>query len=260
MSAVPVETRAEGSEVMNAAIRSDLAHGLFFPVYQPFVNLARGHVQGYEAFVRRSRSGAESRPAAFLPAASGSDLICDLDTWVLRQATTQLADWHRSVGTADLIIAINLADEHVRQARVITDVFSTLAATGIEPDRLLVDVVCDETPTNADALTHLTILRRLGVCVCLDVCVLASGSAKDVARLPVDIVKLHPGCLDAAHAAPERVVRRVEALQDAGLPIVAGGIETAEQLEFARLLGCEWGQGFHLGAPLPADLINVATA
>ncbi len=238
----------------------ELLAGKFFVAYQPFHNLSSGEIQGYEAFIRRRGDGTINQPKVFLAEANQSDAICDLDDWVLKHGTQQLASWHSSSGSQDLILAINLAARHVRQPRAISSVYRSLVEAGLEPDRLLIDVVGDDVFDDDAAVAHLSILRRLGVCICVDFCVSTGGVEGTISQVPIDIVKLHPGCLDETHATRVDVEHAVHALQGMGLPIVAGGVETSEQLEFAKAVGCEWAQGFFLQSPMPAEKISVPAA
>ncbi|HYO84959.1 MAG TPA: EAL domain-containing protein [Dermatophilaceae bacterium] len=239
-----------------AATRRQLPDGLF-TVYQPFVNLATGQVQGYEAFIRRGTAAAVDRPASFLPGASQSDLICELDAWVLKIALAQLASWHDATGSQDLILATNLAARHVLQPRVVKDVVTALQNANVQADRLLLDISEISLLADPDASGHLGTLRALGVCICLDSSELVGRDPASALRdSPTDVVKLNPGFLDSTLTSRRAVAEFVGDVQDCGLPIVAGGIETAEQFDFARSIGCEWAQGFLLGEPRPAGQIT----
>src|SRR5665648_604429 len=119
----------EVSALENALHRA-LEYDEFALLFQPFVNLDTGVVQGYEALIRWGRPGqAIVQPGAFLPVAQTSDLICEIDAWVLRTAIACLARW-QSKGIRDRILSINLGGRHVAQPRVVSDVQLALAASG----------------------------------------------------------------------------------------------------------------------------------
>ena len=86
--------------------------------YQPIVNTLSGALEGYEALVRWNRPGTgQLTPDAFLPVAEASDLICEVDRWVLGEAARQIVSWSRTFGSDELYVSVNLSTRHVAQAR-----------------------------------------------------------------------------------------------------------------------------------------------
>lgn len=229
--------------------------------YQPFYNLRSDQLQGLEALARRrvDGNGRAELPAGFFADAVRSGRMRDLDLHILDDAVSHLARWYRSDAWHELILSVNLSWDFIGHANVVNDVTGALRRHGVPGDRLLVDITMDTfrrlTTTEGEALERLLHLQDREVTFCLD-----SFTAGDLDVLPdaaavqVDIIKLHPRqlALDAPGAA-EELSGIARAIQDLGLPVVAAGVETPEQLALVRDLDFEWAQGFLLGEPVPAD-------
>lgn len=227
--------------------------------YQPIVRVRTGVLEGFEALVRWDRPGAGLLgPAAFIPAAEESDLICEIDAWVLNNAAQQLAVWSRAAGARDLTIYVNASGRHVSASRIRADVATALRRSGIDPGRLVLEIT-ETTPVD-DVLArgNLRELRRMGVALALDDLGSGHNTVERLARLPVDVVKIDRPYLDVSTAASRELFRSmVGAAHAAGLPVVAEGVEHPDQLELLRALGVEFAQGFALGRPMtPVEVTN----
>ena len=107
---------------------------------------------------------------------------------------------------------------------------------------------------DGEALERLQLLQQRSVTFCLDGFTREDLDTLDWAlEVPVDIIKLQPHEVAGASHGDHRLRELAEAIQEAGLPVVAAGVETPQQLELVRELGVEWAQGFLLGEPAPAD-------
>jgi diguanylate cyclase (GGDEF)-like protein len=223
--------------------------------YQPVVDLETGAVDCYEALVRWDRPGIGLlQPDEFLPVAESSDLICQLDTWVLRAAVAQLSRWNRQRGDRKLQVAVNVSGRHVSQHRIQSDVAGALRVTTVDPGQLVVEVTETALMDGSVAATNLAALRSTGVVVSLDDFGTGYQSSAQLSRLPIDVVKIDKGYVDArstsARSLLELMVRAAHAF---GAKVVAEGVESEEQLELIKELGCDYAQGFHLGRPVPVD-------
>jgi diguanylate cyclase (GGDEF)-like protein len=229
--------------------------------YQPIVNLTSGRVDGYEALVRWDRPGVGLlHPAQFLEIAEASDLICDLDAWVLRAAVAQLACWNEERGDRELEIAINVSGRHISQPRVQHDVAMALR-DGVDPGQIVIEVTETALMDGSAAAANLDALRRMGVVISLDDFGTGYQSSTQLSRLPVDVLKIDRHYVDA-NSSSARVLLElmVKAAHAFGVRVVAEGVEHADQLELVRRLGCEHAQGYHLGMPAPADQLHPAEA
>jgi predicted signal transduction protein with EAL and GGDEF domain len=228
--------------------------------YQPIVNLQTGLVECYEALVRWERPGVGLlQPDDFLPIAESSDLICQLDAWVLRAAVAQLARWNRQRGDRELQVAVNVSGRHISQHRIQSDVAGALRVSTVDPGQLVVEVTETALMDGSVAATNLETLRGWGVVVSLDDFGTGYQSNAQLSRLPVDVVKIDRRFVAAATASERSLlVLMVKAAHAFGAEVVAEGVEREDQLELARSLGCQYAQGFHLGRPAPADQLHTA--
>ncbi|GAB48200.1 EAL domain-containing protein [Mobilicoccus pelagius] len=228
--------------------------------FQPFYNLRTGRLQGLEALARRERtdrSDDERLHAGFLAEAQERGRLREVDLQVLDEALGRFAHLHVPTdGDGDaprLIVRVNVSRDTIAHPYLVADVTGALERHGVAPDRLLVDIptgLFRDLHAEDAALDRLRRLQDLEISFCLD-----GFTAKDLdllpaaAAVPVDIITLHPSVL-AGEDGPLTDLAR--AVQDEGLPVVAAGVETPEQLTTVQDLGFEWAQGFLLGKPAPA--------
>jgi EAL domain-containing protein (putative c-di-GMP-specific phosphodiesterase class I) len=214
-------------------------------VYQPIVDLASGEATGVEALARWTLDGEAVPPSEFIPLAEASGLISELGSWVLERACADVAP-------LPLRVSVNVSAVQLRSAGFTAQVADVLVRTGLSPDRLTLEltesVVVDDVAAVSEVFTA---LRTLGVRIAVDDFGTGFSSLASLAELPVDALKLDRSFI-VAMADREALVAGVISLADRlGLPIVAEGIETADQLSALRRLGCGYGQGYHLGRPAP---------
>ncbi len=226
--------------------------------YQPIVNLHTSEVDGFEALVRWDRPGIGLlHPAQFLPIAESSDLICDLDAWVLQTAVTQLAAWNEERGDRELQMAVNISGRHISRQRIRHDVAAALGVTGIDPGQLVIEVTETALMDGSAAADNLEVLRGTGVVVSLDDFGTGYQSSTQLLRLPVDLLKIDRQYVDTGSPATRSLLElMVKAAQAFGVRVVAEGVEHQDQLDLVRRLGCEYAQGYYLGMPVPAERLH----
>jgi diguanylate cyclase (GGDEF)-like protein/PAS domain S-box-containing protein len=233
--------RLELRAALSRAVRSQALE----LAYQPIVDLAGGEATGVEALVRWTLDGEAVPPSEFIPLAEASGLICELGAWVLERACADVAP-------LPLRVSVNVSAVQLRSAGFTAHVAGVLARTGLAPERLTLELTESVVVEDVAAVSEVfTALRTLGVRIAVDDFGTGFSSLASLAELPVDALKLDRSFI-AAIGEREALVAGVISLADRlGLPIVAEGIETAEQLAALRRLGCGYGQGFHLGRPAP---------
>jgi diguanylate cyclase (GGDEF)-like protein len=243
---------------LEVALRHAIANDELRLHYQPILDIATRSLRGQEALVRWERPGRGLvMPSGFLPVAENSDLICELDSWVLLEATRQLAAWCRAAGHDGLVVAVNVSGRHVGRRRFLDDVVEAIALSGIRPRQLVVEVTETALAEHRTAIANLTELRRLGVAVTLDDFGTGYSRIGQLSRLPVDSVKIAREYLEAGSSANRKLLElMVQAAHNAGLHVVGVGVERPEQLELLRELGCESAQGFYLGRPMTSEQLD----
>jgi diguanylate cyclase (GGDEF)-like protein/PAS domain S-box-containing protein len=241
-------------------------------VYQPLFRLGpdrRGHqLVGFEALLRWKRDdGSMQAPEQFLPVAEETGLMVGVTDFVLHCACRQLRQWQLSApDLAGLTLAVNLGAQDLRHPGLVARVSRALVESGLAAEHLTLEltegILMDGPGLNAAAANEvMQALRRLGVHLAVDDFGTGYSNLSRLSRLPIDSLKidrsfvreLREGSADPVEAAAvvAAIVQLGSTLRKA---VVAEGIETAEQVEQLRGLGCELGQGFHLASPLaPGD-------
>jgi diguanylate cyclase (GGDEF)-like protein/PAS domain S-box-containing protein len=247
---------------LEADLRAALDRGGLRVAYQPIVSLRTGAVRGIEALARwdHPERGPVS-PADFIPVAEESGLILPLGRWVLETATAQMRRWHeRFPSRTPLEINVNLSPTQLRQPTVGLEVAEALDTSGLPPGYLVLEIteslLLDDTdPT----IAKLEELRRRGVKIAIDDFGTGYSSLSYLLRLPVDKLKIDQSFVASiAPGAPEAAL--VEAIvsmaRTLGLETVAEGIETQAQHDELAARGCDHGQGYLLGRPVPAEEVE----
>ena len=240
---------------LEADLRQGLQRGEFHVHYQAVVD-HQGHVKGAEALARWSHPerGAIS-PIEFIPLAEQTGLILPLGQHILHTACQQLVRWALTPETAHLSVAVNVSARQFRQPDFAAQVLHTLRETGANPRRLKLELTESLLLGDIeDTIARMVQLKREGVGFALDDFGTGYSSLGYLKRLPLDQVKIDRGFVRDVLTDPNdaAIVRTILALaQSLDLDVVAEGVETAGQLGFLRLHGCEQFQGFLFGRPGP---------
>ncbi|WP_270938890.1 putative bifunctional diguanylate cyclase/phosphodiesterase, partial [Falsiroseomonas oryzae] len=234
-------------------LRQAIAEGRFLLHWQPQRRLLDGSLIGFEALLRWPH---ETRgmipPDEFIPLAEASGLIVPLGAWVIRTAVAEAAGW-----PAGLKVAVNLSALQVKVDGLVETVAAALAESGLPPHRLELEVTESVLmQDSAQAARVMAGLRGLGVSIALDDFGTGWSSLAYLRRFPFDELKIDRLFLRDLDADPrvEAVVTAILGLgRGLGIRVVAEGVETREQADRLLALGCERGQGWLLGRPMPAE-------
>jgi diguanylate cyclase len=245
---------------ITAAMPGALAAGDFTLDYQPLIRLSDGTLAGVEALARwRHAEFGQISPAQFIPAAEDTGLIVPLGMALLRQACTQAVAWRQAVG-ATPVISVNLSVVQLHDPSTPAAVAAVLRDTGWPAESLQLEVTESAIIGSGDeALDALHTLAGLGIRLAIDDFGTGYSSLAYLAELPVHNLKLAASFLRGiATPTPNRTIlpALVNLSHDLGLTATAEGVETPYQAEYLRHLGCDWGQGYHLGRPMPAARIT----
>ena len=248
-----MEQQARTRHLLETDLRGALEAGEFHLVYQPQIRLGTGELTGFEALLRwNSPKRGSIGPAEFIPIAEETGLIVPIGEWVLRTACATAAQWPSFVR-----IAINLSPVQFRSRGLASMVTSALAATGLAPDRLELEItesalLQDDTATIA--ILHQ--LRSLGIRVSMDDFGIGYSSLSYLRKFPFDKIKIDRSFIGTLgeSSGSEAIVRTIASLgANLGMETTAEGIETPEQLELVRQAGCTEAQGFHFSRPCAAS-------
>ena len=240
-------------------LRGALERHEYFLVYQPIHDLATGSIPAVEALLRwRHPTRGVVGPDQFIPILEETRLIVEVGRWVLEEACQQASRW-RQAGH-DVEMGINASAHQLELDSFVDDIHATLLATGMDPDRLTIEVT--ETAIMRDAVGtagRLRDIKRLGVHVSIDDFGTGQSSLAHLSQFPVDALKIDRYFVNAlgTHADSAALVRTLVQLGKAlHLEIIAEGIETAAQAAHLRREGCDRGQGFLFARPVPAERIE----
>ena len=241
---------------MTSELKRAIVHDELVLHYQPIVATGNptGPVHQVEALVRWQHPGRGLlMPCDFIPVAEQVGVIVPLGAWVLRAACAQVSAW-RALGR-EVSVAVNVSSRELREPDFAASVAMVVAAAGIAPDRLTLEVTESVLLEDlAQATTVLSELRRLGVRVALDDFGAGYSSLAYLDHLPVDVVKIDRTFVSGSGEATMRATLRTIAhlLTSMNVETIAEGVETAAQLAFVRKLGIDLCQGFLFSRAVPA--------
>jgi EAL domain-containing protein (putative c-di-GMP-specific phosphodiesterase class I) len=220
------------------------------------VDASSGRFRGAEALIRwrHPRRGLVS-PEAFIPLAEECGLIVPIGAWVIREACRQLRTWQRA-GLPSTRVAVNVSAAQLRQPSLIEIVRSAIAETGVSARNLEVELTESAVMSNPEeSVATLQQLSRMGVAVSFDDFGTGYSCMSYLRRLPLDKLKIDRSFVSDVVSSPEAaaVVRGIISLAHSlRLKVIAEGVETREQIELLRSLGCDQYQGFHFSPPVSA--------
>jgi len=250
-----MDMRMKARRELEIALRLALAAGQFELHYQPLVNVDSKRITGCEALLRWNHpERGMIPPAEFIPVAEEIGLIVPLGEWVLRKACLDAASW-----PDDIKVAVNLSPIQVTNQNLVPIVVSALAAAGLPARRLEVEitesVLMHNTETNTATLHR---LRELGVHISMDDFGTGYSSLSYLRKFPFDKIKIDRSFISGLPGDNESIaiVRAVAGLAaNLNMTATAEGVETAEQLETIRALGCVEMQGYLFSRPVPPSQI-----
>ena len=226
--------------------------------YQPVVEVERGTTVGVEALIRwRHPDQGIIAPGRFIPVAEESGLVIPIGAWVLEQACHQLREWHLTDPTDEPgSMEVNLSARQIDDPDIVETVERVLARTGLSPGHLTLEIT--ESALMRDAATALGVLKALkglGVLLAIDDFGTGYSSLSYLQRFPLDVLKVDRMFVEElgmGSGGDEIVAAVIKLAHTLGLEVVAEGVETEQQLDVLRSLGCDYAQGFLFSRPVPA--------
>jgi predicted signal transduction protein with EAL and GGDEF domain len=249
--------RAAEKMQLNNDLRHAIERSEFVLHYQPKVALGGGALTGFEALLRWNHpTRGLVPPGQFVAALEESGLIVPVGEWVLKEACAQIGRWQRA-GFAPVPVAVNLSAKQFRRRDLDEVVSSVLAASGVSPALLELEITESclmEDPDQAVRLLHR--LRDAGVRISVDDFGTGYSSLSYLTRLPITALKIDRSFVRDAVTNPEAasIVRAViDMAHNLRFTVVAEGVETQQQVAFLRKYECDQAQGYFYARPASAE-------
>src|SRR5450631_2261471 len=247
-----MSARLQARDKLERDLQNAFANGEFELFYQPIVSLDDDKITSFEALLRwnHPERGPVS-PAEFVPVAEDMGLIIPLGEWVLRTACAEAAAWPDDIG-----VSVNVSSVQLTNKNLIEVVVGALASSGIRPNRLEIEITESVLIQNTtENLATLRSLHDLGVRFAMDDFGTGYSSLSYLLSFPFHKIKIDR-CFIAAlsnNSESHAIVRAITDLaRSLKLRVTAEGVETEQQLQQVRLLGCTEMQGYLLSPPRTA--------
>ena len=241
-------------------IEQDLRNALrryeLFLVYQPQVRLSDGRVTGLEALVRwQHPENGLMYPMEFIPIAEEGNLIHLLGDYVFQIACSQIRRW-QAMGQEPIPIAVNVSPRQFAWEGIAERLLSIVEASGVSPRLLQIELTESAIMKDADsARRKLSELKRRGISLSVDDFGTGHSSLASLQSFPIDTLKIDRSFVAQSDSQDGIAILRAIVLMAHSLRmnVVAEGVETEEQLELLRKIGCDQVQGYLMAHPVLAD-------
>ncbi|WP_333411383.1 EAL domain-containing protein [Microcoleus sp. F10-B6] len=232
-------------------LRKAISQQEFCLYYQPIVSLITEEIKGFEALIRWNHPKGMISPDQFIPVAEETGLINPLGWWILREACNQLRRWQEQLPHLPLKMNVNFSPIQFQQVNLFEQIAEILQQTGIKKNTLNIEITesCLLKTTNL----NLEFLKTMGVGICIDDFCTGYSSLSLLKELPIDTLKIDRSFLQNLARNPNdtSLIQTIILLgKNLSMEIVAEGVETQEQIEILRELGCILGQGYFFSRPL----------
>ena len=252
--AAEMHEAARERQLLESDLRVALEKEQLRVVYQPQVDASSEAVVGFEALIRWDHPDhGPISPAMFIPLAEEIGLINEIGEWVLRTACSEAAQWPQNIS-----VAVNLSPVQFKSVALPTNVRTVLSETGLAAKRLELEITEGVFLSN-DEHVHdmIDALKKIGLKLSLDDFGTGYSSLSYLQRVPFDKIKVDQSFVRGASDPESRNAALIRAMvglaSDLNMQTTAEGVETAEELQLVRDLGCSQVQGYIFGKPMPAE-------
>jgi diguanylate cyclase (GGDEF)-like protein/PAS domain S-box-containing protein len=227
--------------------------------YQPIVDLKTGNLAGLEALVRWQRQNALLYPKDFLSIAESTDLLLQLENWVLLESCLQVARWNGRKGRL-LPVNVNLCAKHYASPELISELSEVLSKSGLEPACLHLEITENALLESTESISA-TLAKIQGMNIQLHMDDFGTGysSLSYLNNYPIDRLKVDQSFVGKLGLSDEtwKIVQAIVNLgKNLDMELIAEGIENMMQLRMLQTLKCEYGQGYYFAKPMESAEIE----
>lgn len=239
-------------------LRQALEKGQFLLHYQPQFDLKTGQIKGMEALVRWNHPDRGFiPPLKFIPTAEENGFILPLGEWVLKTACMQAKEWQEQ-GFPPLRMSVNVSMKQFIQPSFVEDVQRILNETGLLPSYLNLEITESMMSDVKRCETVLRELNNAGITVSVDDFGTGYSSLLYLSKFPLSHLKIDQAFIRETSKSNTAIVKAIiDLAKNLELNVIAEGVETIEQGNFLKQLGCNEVQGYLYSKPLPQEEIEL---
>ena len=247
---------------METQLRTAIQNKELGIAFQPIYAMPERQLTAFEVFVRWPQPEAEwISPSQFLPIAEETGLILPLGKWIFQEALQTMTLWQeRGLVSQNVKLNINLSARQFQHPNLVDDISTLLDQWPQMKGALRLEITEKALMSHREAHSNtLGTLKDLGVTFQIDDFGTGFSSLANLAQLAVDALKIDRSFISNLHSNPknEKIVRAIVTLaQNLGISVTAEGIETQDQLDIVKALGCDEVQGYFFSKPMDASTIE----
>ncbi len=242
-------------------LRQAVKRNEFVLHYQPIISLNNSKLVGFEALIRWQHPTKGSiSPVEFIPIAEDTGLILEIGEWLLKEACQQLKRWQQKFAqipqVASLKMNVNIASQQLQQPEFIQKLDRILQETGLNGNCLRLEITESVLIDPEGGIQNtLKQIRERNIKLSIDDFGTGYSSLSYLRRFPIDNLKIDRSFIEQMNYDLENleIVRVIITLaKTLGMDAISEGVETPQQLQQLKALGCEFGQGYLFSKPLPS--------
>ena len=229
-------------------------------LYQPIISLRTGKLRAFEVLTRWNHPDEGLlEPELFIPIAEESDLIGQIDSWVMAEAVRQAGIWNRNLDPGNRItVSVNASSRQIRKPGLAGEIAKLLTTNDVDPENLAIEITENVLLTGSAVIDDvLRDIHDLGVRLALDDFGTGFSSLAYLSEFPLDAIKIDRTFVEGLGRGDPGNSAIVDAITQIGralsLLVVAEAVETETQLQMVRDLGCSMAQGFLVSPPLEVE-------
>jgi diguanylate cyclase (GGDEF)-like protein/PAS domain S-box-containing protein len=251
-----MSTKANNLLKMEHRLNKALDNGEFTVHYQPQLDLRNNKLIGVEALVRLADQEHDkiTLPGEFISVAEETGLIIPLSEWVLRAVCTQNKLW-QNAGYPPVTVAVNVSPKVFNQNNFVSMVVDILDETGLKPEYLEIEITEETMMGNTeDTVEKMKALREIGIRFAIDDFGTGYSSLSYIKMLPIDTLKIDKAFVsDLTNNSDDKaiIMATIQMAHSMGIEVLAEGVETKQQENYLRSIGCDKLQGYLFSQPLP---------